>query len=290
MAQEYILGVKVDFGMNKSEVLEKIFECIKDNTSEIICTTNSEFVVDAQKDVEFRKIINESYMSLPDSSGIVQARKYLSEVKKIKKNMLFPIRALFLGLKIGLFSFFDKTYTENTLSGSNLIYDICDFASKNNLNVFLLGGKYRNPALREDMACDTMEILSNIYPSLKIVGATSKFSVEEVDDEKTLNYIHECMHSFGVERIDILLVAYGHPKQEKWLKRNINKIPSCTSVGVGGTFDYVTGFMKRPSKFIINIHMEWLYRLINQPFRFKRVMKAFPLFPWLVYIFSLNDN
>ena len=88
MAQEYILGVKVDFGMNKSEVLEKIFECIKDNTSEIICTTNSEFVVDAQKDVEFRKIINESYMSLPDSSGIVQARKYLSEVSARLQNCI----------------------------------------------------------------------------------------------------------------------------------------------------------------------------------------------------------
>lgn len=283
MTQEYILGVKVDFGMSKSEVLEKILECVKNNTSEIICTTNSEFVVDAQKDMEFREIINGSFMSLPDSSGVVQAQKYLNEVKKIKKDTFFPLRTLLLGIKVGIFSFFDKTYIENTLSGSDLVYDVCDFASKKNLNVFLLGGSYRNSTIKTDMSQDTRKILSNLYPTLKIVGATSRFLAEEIDDEQTLNYIHECMRNAGVERIDILLVAYGHPKQEKWLKRNINKIPSCISIGVGGTFDYVTSFVKRPPKFVINIHMEWLYRLINQPFRFKRVMKAFPLFPWLVY-------
>ena len=98
------------------------------------------------------------------------------------------------------------------------------------------------------------------------------------------------MENNNVRNIDILLVAYGHPRQEKWIERNKNKIPSCVSIGLGGTFDYVTNFMKRPSKLIINAHMEWLYRLTNQPFRFRRILKAFPLFPWLVYTFSLNNN
>src|SRR3989344_7671561 len=279
MTQEYILGIKVDFGLSKSEVLGKILECVKHGSSEIVCTTNSEFIVDAQKDNEFKKIINESFMSLPDSSGILQAQRYLSEVKKIKRSILFPIKAALLGLKIGTFSFFDKEYLGNTLSGSDLIYDICNFASKNNLNIFLLGGKYRNSSLKTDMSQDTMKVLSNMYPTLKIVGATSKFSSEDIDDTRTLDYIHDCMHNCNTNKIDILLVSYGHPKQEKWIKRNMYRIPSCISIGMGGTFDYVTNFMKRPPKYIIDVHMEWLYRFIYQPFRIKRIVKAFPLFP-----------
>ena len=69
---------------------------------------------------------------------------------------------------------------------------------------------------------------------------------------------------------DILLVAYGAPWQEKWIWNNLTNIKARVCIGVGGTFDYLTGRSAIPPKIIEKLGLEWLWRLILQPWRWKR--------------------
>lgn len=80
---------------------------------------------------------------------------------------------------------------------------------------------------------------------------------------------------------DMLLVAFGHPKQESWIAKNLHAIPSIKAViGVGGTFDYWRGAARRAPAWMRIIGLEWLYRLTKEPNRWKRIWNAVVIFPF----------
>ena len=80
---------------------------------------------------------------------------------------------------------------------------------------------------------------------------------------------------------DFLFVAFGAPKQEKWVAKNKNKLNVKLIMVVGGTFRYLSGKAKLPPKSLG--HLEWLLRLLTEPKRFKRIFAAFPVFPLAVF-------
>lgn len=297
MDSKKILGVRVDFGLGMAGVIEIIEnKLLKDDKNHLICTTNPEFIMDAQKDFEFKKIINGSSLSTPDGVGVLYAKEYLERVKNFKKNTLFPIRCLVYGIWLGLSSiFFPRSRYKKRITGVDLTYEICRLSSKKKYSVFFLGGRGRNALGRleieddSDMSTAAANIMRKEYSGVNIVGSTSQFSREQSDDEKTLKYIKECMDEKNINRIDFLFVAYNHVKQEKWIMRNKDKIPAKISIGCGGTFDYIVGNCILPSNKYINRDLGWLYRLIKQPWRFKRILKAFPLFPLKIYIHSIKN-
>ncbi|MFA6982045.1 MAG: WecB/TagA/CpsF family glycosyltransferase, partial [Patescibacteria group bacterium] len=133
------------------------------------------------------------------------------------------------------------------------------------------------------VAGDAAKTPKEKYPRLNLVGATSALGPSEKDDERTLSYIHECMYSANITNIDIVFVAYGHPKQEFWIKRVSNLIPAKVSIGVGGTFDYFSGIQRHAPAPLVMLNLEWLFRLATQPWRFRRIVSAFLYFPLLVY-------
>jgi len=73
--------------------------------------------------------------------------------------------------------------------------------------------------------------------------------------------------------VDILFVAYGFPKQEEWIAKNLPKLPVKAAMGVGGAFDYISGNVSRAPFFVRAIGLEWLFRLIRQPWRIKRQLR-----------------
>jgi N-acetylglucosaminyldiphosphoundecaprenol N-acetyl-beta-D-mannosaminyltransferase len=81
-------------------------------------------------------------------------------------------------------------------------------------------------------------------------------------------------------KADILLVAYGHPKQDLWIARNQPLLRIPVAIGVGGTFDYLAGVAPLAPLWMRRMGIEWLYRLIRQPQRWRRIMDAVPLFLW----------
>ena len=72
---------------------------------------------------------------------------------------------------------------------------------------------------------------------------------------------------------DVIFVALGHIKQENWIVKNMNQIDSKVFIGVGGAFDYISGSIPRAPKFLQQIGLEWLFRLLIQPWRLPRQLK-----------------
>lgn len=289
--RQKILGVNVDFGLSMNSVVQKIDEMLQQNVKPgIVATTNPFFIMAAQEDKKFREIINSSYLSIPDGVGVLYARLFKEMAGKLDKNdTLYNLKLFFVGLKAGVVGFINREELGEVTTGVDLTDRLCQLANEKGYTVFLLGGRLRDSRgmqlndSRYDMAKDTAERLKKKYPKLKIVGATSAFSRDSHDDEKTINYIRHCMKKNSVQHIDILLIAYNPISQEKWANRNSKNIPATISIGIGRTFDYITNNMKKPPQLYEKLHIAWLYALIKQPWRLKRVFITFPLYPLKVY-------
>ncbi len=289
MKEIKILGVKVNIGVTMDEVVSVIEEAIRNGGSQIVCTTNPEFILEAQEDEEFRNIINNSLVSTPDGNGVIFAVSYIDTIKNLHRNFLFPLNAFIRGFFVP-FKRVDKSIT-----GVDLMMKLCEVSEQKQYTIFLLGGRPqdrlgRMKSVDYDLATKTAERLLKKYPKLKIIGSTSAFNSYDEDDLTTLSFIQEKMKEHDIKSIDMLFVAYGHPKQEKWLYRNINKIPSKIGIGVGGSFAYISDDVRTPPNVFKSMKMEWFYRLLIQPWRVRRIFKALVIFPVQIYIETIRKN
>jgi N-acetylglucosaminyldiphosphoundecaprenol N-acetyl-beta-D-mannosaminyltransferase len=110
-------------------------------------------------------------------------------------------------------------------------------------------------------------------PGLLIVGthAGSPAPAEEEDIVARVN----------ASGADILLVAYGAPRQDLWIARNRDRLSVSVAMGVGGTFDFIAGVVPRAPRWMRRLALEWLYRLARQPRRWRRMLRL-PRFVWAV--------
>lgn len=102
-----------------------------------------------------------------------------------------------------------------------------------------------------------------------------------VDQSGNMNHIgEEALHRMTLFAPDVLFVAFGHPKQEQWIAAHLSQFPSLKIImGVGGTFDYWSGSIGRAPSWIRRLGLEWVWRLIRQPMRFRRICVAAIVFP-----------
>lgn len=149
---------------------------------------------------------------------------------------------------------------KNTVPGTDLMEKLIELAAEKGFVVGFLGG-------RGDVAQETAECLLQKYPNLKISYISSGGIIDnhgkpqEVVNPHNTNYIIPT---------DILFVAFGPPKQERWIADNLDKIPVKVAMGVGGAFDYLSGKVPRAPKWLRYLGLEWMFRLIIQPWRIKR--------------------
>lgn len=121
----------------------------------------------------------------------------------------------------------------------------------------LLGG-------REGVAEKCSKCLLKKYPKLKITFAQSGGEVNQQGLPST---------TYHLPPADIIFVGFGPPKQEKWIADNLHNIPVKVAMGVGGSFDYISGLVPRAPKLLRNLGLEWLFRLIIQPWRIGRQLR-----------------
>lgn len=141
--------------------------------------------------------------------------------------------------------------------GIDLIYEICKLCVKENYSLFLLGGK-------EESARGAKENLEKDFPGLRITGIQNGYFSSEEEDViiRTINTL----------KPDVLLVGLGMPKQEKWIyshRRGLQSIPLC--MGIGGSFDVLSGKLHRAPLWVQNAGIEWLYRVLQEPKRIPRL-------------------
>jgi len=150
------------------------------------------------------------------------------------------------------------------VTGSDGIYLLAERAAQQGWRMFLLGAQ-------PGVAARTAQILAERYPGLEVAGVWPGSPRDE-------DY-PEIARRIKAAKPDILLVAYGAPGQDIWIARHKEDLGVPVSMGVGGAFDFVAGVQKRAPAWVIRLNLEWLWRLITQPWRWKRQLDL-PRFVW----------
>jgi len=166
------------------------------------------------------------------------------------------------GIGVFLASRIKGTPLKERTTGFDLMVELLKLADKKGYSVYLLGGK-------PGVADDALENIKKSFPNIKISGAHhGYFSAEE---EKRI------IEELNKESPDMVFVGMGAPKQELFIDRYRGKINCGFLMGVGGSLDVLSGRTKRAPLIMRKLGLEWLYRLVKEPYRAKR-MTALPKF------------
>lgn len=222
------------------------FENIK-----LLVTVNAEAIVRAQNETNLKTIINNNLASLDGQIPVWLFRKVFN----------IPI------VKI---------------SGSDLIYQISEWASLYGYKMFLLGGNEESNRL-------SVLNLSKLYPGLIINGYSPDYEPYPFQS-KTSEKILESIANFTP---DIIFVGFGMGKQEFWSQDNyefLKQIGVKLIVGCGGSFDFASGKIKRAPIWIQKAGLESFWRLMNEFkwFRIKRILLSFKIF-YYYYLFHIKS-
>jgi N-acetylglucosaminyldiphosphoundecaprenol N-acetyl-beta-D-mannosaminyltransferase len=242
-AASWFFGIRTD-DVTWDEMLAHIEAFIADGKPHQITTVNPEFVMTARRDPEFRAIINQAALALPDGVGLLWAGRLLGQLLRER------------------------------VTGSDGVSRIAERAAVKGWRLFMLGAA---PGVAEEAG----RRLRRCYPGLKIVGTYAGSPV--VEEEA---YIIDL-----VRRVqpDVLFVAYGHPRQDKWIARNLDRLGVPVCMGVGGAFDFIAGLVPRAPVWMQRAGLEHFYRLLRQPWRWRRQVDVYH-FGLLVLLANLKQR
>jgi N-acetylglucosaminyldiphosphoundecaprenol N-acetyl-beta-D-mannosaminyltransferase len=153
------------------------------------------------------------------------------------------------------------------VTGVELTVALAGLAAREQLRLFLLGAA---PGVAEQAAA----VLQTRFPGLMIAGT---FAGSPADDDA-----EQLCRMITAARPQILLVAFGHPRQDLWIARHQPRLRVPLAMGVGGTFDYLAGRVPRAPRLLRRLGLEWAYRLFMQPARWRRIIDAVPRFAFAV--------
>jgi len=238
-----ILDVKID-KVCFDDAYQKFISFMMDDELKMIFTPNSEIIMKAQEDKEFKDILNKGDLVIPDGVGLLIASKI--------NHLDLPER----------------------IPGIDLMGKMLEYCNRSDKSIYILGGK---PEIAEKAG----EKIKEKYPNIIITGTQDGY-YNEKDELKILDCINEA-------KPDILFVALGAPKQEKWIYKYRKVLNVKVAMGVGGAVDVWSGNSKRAPKIYQKLGLEWLYRFIRYPSRIGRIW-AIPKFLFKVITNSSNDR
>ncbi|MBI2484260.1 WecB/TagA/CpsF family glycosyltransferase [Candidatus Uhrbacteria bacterium] len=159
------------------------------------------------------------------------------------------------------------------ITGVDAVLTLADLCARASKGIYLLGAD-------TGVAKRAADELEKRFPGLRVSGSEAgPFNQPAILDRD----ICERITTSGAH---VLLVAFGSPKQDLWIARHMDFLPGVRiAIGVGGTFDYLAGVVRRAPGIIRTLGFEWLYRLMRQPHRWRRIFTAIARFP-LTVIFS----
>jgi len=233
-----ILDVPVDM-VNNQQAMEVFIGMMRNEGCKLIVTPNSEIVLNATKDLELKRLIEQAGLVIPDGIGLVYASKILGE----------PLL--------------------ERVTGVDFLSLILEYLEKTGKSIYLFGSK---PANKERASVAELAGLAmkKKHPNLIIAGARDGYFQKE-DEEQIVKEIN-------ATGADFLCVALGSPKQEKFIFEHKDEFTTVkVGMGVGGSLDVWAGTAKRAPAFYQKNGLEWLYRFIKEPTRYKR-MAQLPLF------------
>ncbi|MCI8331125.1 MAG: WecB/TagA/CpsF family glycosyltransferase [Bacilli bacterium] len=225
-----------------------------------VCVTSYEEILNfIDKDIINKK---KSFVVAINPEKIMKTRKN-EFLKKILNSASYQLPD---GIGIVYASKFRNGRIRKRITGIDLMEKICFLASNNNYSVFLYGS-------HEEVLDKTESVLIKKYESINIVGKISGYG-------KTDSEIVEIINK---KQPNILFVALGSPKQEYFIYNNMLKIKCNIFMGVGGSFDVISGNVKRAPVWMQNKGLEWFYRLVKNPKRIVRQIKLIPFFVLTIF-------
>jgi len=148
------------------------------------------------------------------------------------------------------------------VTGIDLVNSICAVSAKDGWKLYILGSA---PGVADTAAKNICEK----YPGCNIIGTHHGY-FDNAQEQSILAELREL-------KPDVLFVALGAPRQEYWIAEHIETLGIPVAMGIGGSMDVLSGNVKRAPKWMQKMSLEWLYRLIIQPSRYKRML-ALPKF------------
>ncbi len=239
--KSHVLNCPIDI-CSSSEALELVREALNNNKNFQIVTINPEMIMNAQKNPDFFKVLNNSELNIADGVGVRIALK-LKGVKQAQ------------------------------IRGVDFARELIKLASENNLKIGFLGAK-------EDVIQKTKDKVLKDYPNLNIAYLRNGY----FDDEEKI------IEELKLASPQILLVGLGSPFQEFLNSKLKNVLDGCIMIGVGGSFDVISGSVQESPLIYQKLGLEWLYRTISQPERIKRIIPALPIFLIKCIIDSMNKK
>lgn len=200
-----------------------------------IVTGNLDHLYRLERDEEFRDVYRSASLVLPDGMPVV----WLSRLFRRAGQSGLPER----------------------VAGSDLLFELAKHSSLTGIRLFLLGGA-------PGAADGTRAVLEQRFPGCQICGTycPPKETFDTVEEQEHIRKIVRAANP------DVLLVALGAPKQEKWIFRNKYVLGVPVSMGVGGSFEMASGTVARAPKWLQQLGMEWAFRLSQDP---KRLWKRY---------------
>jgi len=239
-----ILGLPID-NMTLDETVSKIFDLCNDylidGRPRLIATVNVDFLVNLHsaknykvRHPELMAILRQADVITPDGMPLIWFSQLLGK----------PL--------------------QQRVTGADLVPQIAVEAARLKKSIFFLGGD-------GDVARRAATTLQNHNPELLVAGFSSPFvhiEGEYLADEFKRD--DEVVEMINFTKPDILLIAFGNPKQEIWYWRNRHRLKVPVSIGIGGTFNFVTGAISRAPVWAQKSGLEWLYRITQDPARLWR--------------------
>lgn len=191
-----------------------------------------------------------------DASGIMRAQDEVEFQKIIKQaDLITPDGAgvLFASRMYGV-------ALPERVSGVDLVENISELAAKTGYSIYLFGAA-------EGVAKSAADQLLLRYPELKIVGVRNGYYTPEQEEEIVVQIVQT--------KPDVLFVALGIPKQELFIHKYFNKLHVPVMIGIGGSFDVISGRLNRAPVWMQRTGLEWMYRLLQEPSRLPRLSALF---------------
>ena len=175
----------------------------------------------------------------------------LNKFFKRQDNLIIPD-----GIGVIILLKFFKKYVTEKIAGIEIMEEVLSILDKNNLGVYFLGASEENLQL-------AIKNITNKHPNINIKGFHNGYFDE--------TQIIEIINSIKISKPEVLFVGMGSPKQDIIISEYMDELDCKIFMGVGGSLDLYSGKIKRAPKIMINLGLEWLYRVSNEPVRIKRL-------------------
>lgn len=232
-----IWGIPID-KVDKATTMQIFDELMATPECSMIVTPNSEIIMAASKDDGLADLLREADLMIPDGIGLVYASKILRQ----------PLPERVTGI-----DFADAAFAKLAREGKSVYFLGSKPDSGNGVSVAQIAAEKKRAE----------------HPGLRIAGVRDGYFQSE--DEANI------VDDINASGADLLLVGLGSPKQENFIHRHRGELKVRAAIGVGGSMDVWAGTLKRAPEFFRKHGLEWLYRLIQEPRRYKR-MAVLPLF------------